>query len=140
MPISRGRNVDQPVNRELRLSTQLSLHYNGPAQHPYYCGGRTNSSVDLPLLSPLTHEQDPEIFELLQLRQKLPSNLKRASLFQWRTWPRTWRGRLPTALHLAVNCPSACCRSWIEGASRTTSSSNSNFWSPALLVQRLDGL
>ncbi|MEQ2259823.1 hypothetical protein XENORESO_019268 [Xenotaenia resolanae] len=29
---------------------------------------------------------------------------------------------IPAASHLSVNRPSACCRSWLEGASRTTSS------------------
>ncbi|MED6234334.1 hypothetical protein ATANTOWER_027200 [Ataeniobius toweri] len=40
-----GRNVDRPVNRELRFSAQLSLHHNGPAQRPHYCGSRTGSSL-----------------------------------------------------------------------------------------------
>ncbi|MEQ2289993.1 hypothetical protein AMECASPLE_038811, partial [Ameca splendens] len=43
---------------------------------PHYCGSRTDPSVDLPLHSSLTREQDPEILKLLHLRQELPSNLK----------------------------------------------------------------
>ncbi|MED6270604.1 hypothetical protein CHARACLAT_012099 [Characodon lateralis] len=73
MAIGEGRNVDRPVNRELRFSAQLSLHHNGPAQRPHYCGSRTDPSVDLPLHSSLTHEQDPEILKLLHLRRELPS-------------------------------------------------------------------
>ncbi|MEQ2254573.1 hypothetical protein ILYODFUR_005071 [Ilyodon furcidens] len=29
---------------------------------------------------------------------------------------------IPAASHSAANCPSTCCSSWLEGASRTTSS------------------
>ncbi|MED6253340.1 hypothetical protein ATANTOWER_027092 [Ataeniobius toweri] len=36
-----SRNVDRPVNRELRFSAQLSLHHNALAQHPHYCGSRS---------------------------------------------------------------------------------------------------
>ncbi|MEQ2190311.1 hypothetical protein GOODEAATRI_034443 [Goodea atripinnis] len=77
MAIGEGGNVDQLVNHELRFSAQLSLHHNGPAQYPHYCGSRTDPSVDFPLHSSITREQDPEILELLHLRQELPSNLKR---------------------------------------------------------------
>ncbi|MED6288751.1 hypothetical protein CHARACLAT_029646 [Characodon lateralis] len=49
-------NVDRPVNRELHVSAQLSLHHNGPAQRPHHCGSHTDPSVDLPLYSPLTCE------------------------------------------------------------------------------------
>ncbi|MEQ2311990.1 hypothetical protein AMECASPLE_026368 [Ameca splendens] len=42
MTIGEGRNVDRPVNRELLFSAQLSLHHNGPAQRPHYCGSCTN--------------------------------------------------------------------------------------------------
>ncbi|MEQ2163244.1 hypothetical protein GOODEAATRI_028202 [Goodea atripinnis] len=31
MAIGEGRNVDRPVNQELRFSAQLSLYFNGPA-------------------------------------------------------------------------------------------------------------
>ncbi|MEQ2234978.1 hypothetical protein ILYODFUR_036936 [Ilyodon furcidens] len=61
------------------VSAQLSFHHNGPAQRPHYCGSRTDQSVNLPLHSSLTHEQDPQILKLLHLRQELPSNLKRTS-------------------------------------------------------------
>ncbi|MEQ2301202.1 hypothetical protein AMECASPLE_033508 [Ameca splendens] len=71
MRIGEGRNV--------HLLAQLSLHHNGVEQHPDYCGSHTALSVNLPLHSPLTHEQDPKIPELLHLRQELPSNPERAS-------------------------------------------------------------
>ncbi|MEQ2264404.1 hypothetical protein XENORESO_005047 [Xenotaenia resolanae] len=74
MAIGEGGNVDRLVNRELCFLAQLSLHHNGSAR--CYCGSRTDPSVDLPLHSPLTREQDPKILELLHLRQELPSNLK----------------------------------------------------------------
>ncbi|MED6271057.1 hypothetical protein CHARACLAT_016371 [Characodon lateralis] len=32
--IGEGRNVDRPVNRELRFSAQLSVHHNGPGTVP----------------------------------------------------------------------------------------------------------
>ncbi|MEQ2309259.1 hypothetical protein AMECASPLE_036773, partial [Ameca splendens] len=113
----------------LHFSAQLSLHHNGPAQCPHYCGSRTDPSVDLPLHSSPTPEQDPEILKLLHLRQKLPCNLKRS---------RTMASDLeelifiPASLHLAANRPSACCRSWLEEASRTTSSAKGRegVWSP----------
>ncbi|MEQ2289434.1 hypothetical protein AMECASPLE_032975 [Ameca splendens] len=73
--ISEGRNVNRPVNQELRFSAQLSLHHNGPAQRPNYCDSCTDPSVDLPLHSSLTREQDPKILELLHLSQELHSNL-----------------------------------------------------------------
>ncbi|MEQ2235089.1 hypothetical protein ILYODFUR_038064 [Ilyodon furcidens] len=79
MAIGEGRNVDRPVNREFHFSAQLTLHHKRLAERPRYCGSHTDPSVDLPLHSPFTREQDPKILELLQLRQELPSNLKRAS-------------------------------------------------------------
>ncbi|MEQ2241221.1 hypothetical protein ILYODFUR_023129 [Ilyodon furcidens] len=57
-PIGEGRIEDRPVNRE------LSLPHNRPTQLPHYCGSCTDPSVDLPLHSPLTCGQDPEILEL----------------------------------------------------------------------------
>ncbi|MEQ2311570.1 hypothetical protein AMECASPLE_021524 [Ameca splendens] len=50
MAIGEARNADRPVNRELRFSAQLSLHHNGPAQCPHYCGSRTDLSVTLGIL------------------------------------------------------------------------------------------
>ncbi|MEQ2250023.1 hypothetical protein ILYODFUR_035627 [Ilyodon furcidens] len=64
------------LRRKLSLATCI---HNGPAQRPYYCSDCTALSVYLPLHSPLTREQDPEIPELLHLRQELLSSLKRAS-------------------------------------------------------------
>ncbi|MED6286016.1 hypothetical protein CHARACLAT_001394 [Characodon lateralis] len=53
--------IDRQVHREHRFSAQLSLHHNRPAQRPHYFGNRTDPSVDLPLHSHLTREQDPKI-------------------------------------------------------------------------------
>ncbi|MEQ2313805.1 hypothetical protein AMECASPLE_005728 [Ameca splendens] len=36
MTIGKGRNVDQPVNQELRFLAQFSLHHYGPAQCSHY--------------------------------------------------------------------------------------------------------
>ncbi|MED6278275.1 hypothetical protein CHARACLAT_022045 [Characodon lateralis] len=44
MPISKGRNVDGLVNRELRFLAQLILHHNGPTQRPHCCSGCTDPS------------------------------------------------------------------------------------------------
>lgn len=51
----RSTNKSTLVN----LYAQLSLHYNGPVQRPYYCNHSTNPPVNLPLTFPLTCEQDP---------------------------------------------------------------------------------
>ncbi|MEQ2294357.1 hypothetical protein AMECASPLE_003072 [Ameca splendens] len=59
MPIAEGRNVDRQVNRELHFSAQLSLHHNGPAQRPHYCGSRTNPSVDLRSILPSLVNKSP---------------------------------------------------------------------------------
>ncbi|MEQ2163751.1 hypothetical protein GOODEAATRI_033677 [Goodea atripinnis] len=43
---------------------------------------------------------------------------------------------IPAASHSAANRPSACCRSWLEGASRTASSAKRRdeiHWSPNLI-------
>uniref|UniRef100_A0A3P8W8K3 Deoxynucleoside kinase domain-containing protein n=1 Tax=Cynoglossus semilaevis TaxID=244447 RepID=A0A3P8W8K3_CYNSE len=53
----------------LRFSAQLLLHHNGPIQRPHYCGRSTDPPVNLTLDSTVTREQDPQIFELLHLRQ-----------------------------------------------------------------------
>ncbi|MEQ2245980.1 hypothetical protein ILYODFUR_033654 [Ilyodon furcidens] len=136
MALGENRNVDQQVNRKLRSSAQLSLHHNRPAHHPHYCGRCTDPSVDLPLHSPLTCEQDPKILELLHLRQELPSNLKRTC----HPFPVENHGLGVGGADLHPNCftlgcepPSACCRSWLERASRTTSSAkrrDETHWSP----------
>ena len=56
MSIGEGRNVDRLVNRELRLSAQLSLRHNRPIQIPHYCGHCTDPPVSLALPPFLTHE------------------------------------------------------------------------------------
>ena len=125
MTIGEGWNVDGPVNRELRLPAQLLLHHNGPVHRPHYCRCRTNLSVHL-LHFALTREQDPEILELLRLRQQLTPNPEGAL--------HSFSGRgtmasdlevltlIPTASHSAANRPSACWRSRSDVANRTTSS------------------
>ncbi|MEQ2305694.1 hypothetical protein AMECASPLE_000632 [Ameca splendens] len=84
-----------------------------------YCGGRTNQSVDLLLHSPITCEQDTKILELLHLREELPmaSDLEELIL-------------ISAASHSALNRPSACCWSWLEGASRTMSSAQKERQNP----------
>jgi len=52
--IGQGWNIDGPVNRELRLPTQLPLHHNGPVQRLHYCRRCTNPSVHLLLYFTLT--------------------------------------------------------------------------------------
>ncbi|KAI2645722.1 Biotin synthase [Labeo rohita] len=79
MTIGESRNVDRPVNRELRLTAQLFLHHDRPVQRPHYCRSCTDPSVDLPLHPSLTREQDPQILKLLHPGQGLPTNLKRTS-------------------------------------------------------------
>ncbi|MEQ2246181.1 hypothetical protein ILYODFUR_035603 [Ilyodon furcidens] len=91
MAIGEGRNIDRPVNRELCVSAWLSFHHNSSVHRPHYCRGCTDPSVDLPLLLPLTREQDPEILELFHFTQELPSNLKKPShpFPDENHWPRT---------------------------------------------------
>ncbi|MED6287740.1 hypothetical protein CHARACLAT_019270 [Characodon lateralis] len=60
--IREDRNIDPLVNQDLRLFAQFSLHHNVPAQLPQYCASRTDPYVNLPLLSPLTRDQDPHRF------------------------------------------------------------------------------
>ncbi len=68
MTIGESRNVDWPVNRELRLAAQLFLHHDRLVHRPHYCRSCTNPSVNLPFHPSLTCEQDPQILELLHLR------------------------------------------------------------------------
>ena len=72
MAIDEGRNADWLVNRELRLSAQLSLHHDRPIQWPHYCGCCNNPPVSLVLHPSLTREQHPKIF--FHLRQGLSPN------------------------------------------------------------------
>ncbi len=48
-------------------SAQLSFCYNGVVKQAQNRSRCTNSLANLPLYSPLIHEQAPEILELLQL-------------------------------------------------------------------------
>ena len=61
-----------------RLLAQLSLHRNRALQSLYYCRCCTDPPVDLLLRSSITPEQEPKILKLLDLRQNLITNLKRA--------------------------------------------------------------
>ncbi|KAI3360880.1 hypothetical protein L3Q82_012887 [Scortum barcoo] len=56
----------------------LLLHHDGPVHRPHNCGRCTNPPVNLTLDLSLTREQDPEILELLHLRQDLSTHLERA--------------------------------------------------------------
>ncbi|KAK5608742.1 hypothetical protein CRENBAI_020955 [Crenichthys baileyi] len=96
MAIGEGRNRDQPVNRELRFSAQLSLHHNGPAQ------------------CPLTEAATP--IRLSISRSILPSFVNKT--------PRTLASDLEELifsqpLHTRLRTTPRICRSWLEGASRT---------------------
>ncbi len=77
--IGECRNVDWPVNRELRLAAQLLLHHDRLVHRPHYCRSYTNPSVNLPFHPSLTREQDPKILKLVHLQKELSSNLKWAS-------------------------------------------------------------
>ncbi|MED6294689.1 hypothetical protein CHARACLAT_023664 [Characodon lateralis] len=99
------------LRRKLILATCI---HNGPAQHPYYRSDCTALSVDLRLHSPLTREQDPEIPELLHLRQELLSSLKRASHpFPFENHGLGLGGDDPhiSCFTLSCNRSNACCRS-----------------------------
>ena len=61
MAIGEGRNVDLPVNRELRLLIQLSLHHDRPIQRLHYCGHCSDLPANLTFHPSLTREQDPKI-------------------------------------------------------------------------------
>ncbi|KAI3361918.1 hypothetical protein L3Q82_012189, partial [Scortum barcoo] len=56
----------------------LLLHHDGPVHRPHNCGRCTNPPVNLTLHLSLTREQDPEILELLHLRQDLSTHPERA--------------------------------------------------------------
>ncbi|MED6233810.1 hypothetical protein ATANTOWER_016985 [Ataeniobius toweri] len=75
--------------------------------------------IHLTISRSILPSQEPEILELLHLRQGLPSNLERAS----HPFPITMASDLEELILISaasVNSPSAYCRSWLEGASRTT--------------------
>ncbi len=128
MTIGESRNIDWPVNRELRLAAQLLLHHDRPVHRPNYSRNTTDPSVSLPFHPSLTCEQDPKILKLLHLWQEHSTNLK------WASYP------FPTEHHglglggadshpspFTLGCsPSACWRSWSEGANKTTSSAKSS--------------
>lgn len=64
MPIGEGQNDNRLVDKELFLSAQLSFHNKSvinELQSRPWCPG---SPADLTLQSPLTGEQDLEIFDL----------------------------------------------------------------------------
>jgi len=74
----------------------------------------------------LTREQDPEIHELLRLRQQLTPNPE-GNIFRQRTMASDLEvlTLIPTAAHSTANHPSACWRSQSDVADRTTSSAKS---------------
>ncbi len=84
MTIGESRNVDWPVNRELRLAAQLFLHHDRqPVHRPHYCRSCTDPSVNLPLHPSLTREQDPQILELLHWSSNTPPTCSgQATLFR----------------------------------------------------------
>ncbi|KAK5602060.1 hypothetical protein CRENBAI_016986 [Crenichthys baileyi] len=55
-------------------------------------------------------------------RNSLPTRRGQATHFQWRTMASNLEEMIliPVTSHLAANRPIACCRSWLEGASKTT--------------------
>ncbi|KAI3373536.1 hypothetical protein L3Q82_022139 [Scortum barcoo] len=110
----------------------------GPVHRPHNCGGCTNLPVNLTLHLSLTREQDPEILELLHLRQDLlhPPGEGTPPFF----WLRTMASDLevliliPAASHSAANCCQYNAEgSWFDEANRTTSSAKSRdeiLWFP----------
>ncbi len=104
MTIGESRNVDWPVNRELRLAAQLLLHHDRPVHRPHYCRSCTDPSVNLPFHPSLHREYDPEILKLLHLRQEhstMASDLEVLIV-------------IPAASHSVANHPSAWRRSRSE--------------------------
>ncbi|KAK3514175.1 hypothetical protein QTP70_005259 [Hemibagrus guttatus] len=118
MTIAESGNVDWLVNQELCL-----LHHNRPVHRPHYCCRCTDPSVNLTIHPSLTRKQDPEIIKLFHLRKELPSMASDLEVLTL----------IPAASHSAAKHPSACCKSRLEGANRTTSSAKSSdgiLWSP----------
>ncbi len=76
MTIGESRNVDWPVNQELRLAAQLLLHHNRPVHQLHYWRSCTDPSDNLPFHPSFTREQDPKILKLLHLQQEISTNLK----------------------------------------------------------------
>lgn len=79
MTIGEGRNENQTVNLEFRLSAQLSLQHNGPVQRLHHCRCHTDLLFNLHRHSSLT--QDPELFDLLHLGQDILLDLEKAPFF-----------------------------------------------------------
>ncbi|KAK3506182.1 hypothetical protein QTP70_003066 [Hemibagrus guttatus] len=105
---------------------------------PFRCGGAAapNPPKGFMIHPAITHKQDPKILKLLHLRKELTSKLEGAShLFPVENHGLRFGGAdpHPSPSHSAAKCPSACCKSWLEGANRTTSSAKSSdeiLWSP----------
>lgn len=116
MTIAEGMNVHWAVNREICLLSQLFPHYIRPVQYLHFRGNHPVPSVDLLIRSRsylwprdiLTHPLEAET--PLNLYMVIhPLMVENHGL---------WLGG--TDAHPPVNTPSACCRSWLEGPTRTT--------------------
>ena len=89
MTIGEGRNEDWPVDWELCLLAQLSLHHHGAAKRTQNCSCWSNSLGHLTFPCTLTREQDPKILELLHLGKEnnfLPG-ADSPSVSGWEPWP-----------------------------------------------------
>ncbi len=92
MTIGESRNIDWPVNRELRLAAQLLLLHSRPVHRPHYCRSCTDLSAKLPFHPSLTREQNPKILNSSTCgRNSPPTWSGKATFFRLSTWPRTWR-------------------------------------------------
>ncbi len=137
MTIGESRNVDWPVNRELRLAAQLFLHHDRPVQSTALLQKLHRSVCQSPVPSfPHSWTRPPDTWNSSTWGSNTPPTCSgQATLFRLRTMASDLEALIliPTASHSAANRPSACWRSWSEVANTTTSSAKSRdeiAWSP----------
>ena len=76
MTIGERRDIDRPVDSELRLAAQLVLMNDSSAQLVPDGPSRADSSVKLTVPLRITRELDPEVLEPLHLFQWDPTNMQ----------------------------------------------------------------
>lgn len=70
MTAGKGRDIDRPVNHQLSLYDQLSLHHDSLVQCQHHSRCCTNPTVNPPIPLPVIFEQDSEIHGVLHFGQQ----------------------------------------------------------------------
>ncbi|TWW62709.1 hypothetical protein D4764_04G0013560 [Takifugu flavidus] len=128
---SEGR-MEQEIDRRIGAASAImrSLHRSVVVPKVPDHRSCTDPPVNLMLHPSLTREQDPEIPELLHLRQNFSTNLERANHpFSITKHDLGFGGANfhPSCFTLGKKLPNACWRSWFEVSNRTKSSAKAKF-------------